>query len=247
MHVRSVFLSDIHLGTKDSQADRLLEAMKNIECDRLYLVGDIIDGWELKSVWRWAQSHSDVIQKILRRARKGTEVYYILGNHDEFIRPFLPISLGDRIEFHDEIIFEGIDGKRYLVIHGDLFDSVTMTKRWLAILGDKSYIFLLRLNKPINFVRKLFGYKRFWSLSQTAKLSVKKAVNYICDFEYVLCKYAKQKNVDGVICGHIHHAQIKDVDGIKYINCGDWVESCSMIVEHFDGRFEIIDSTNTVL
>lgn len=247
MQVRSIFISDIHLGTKDSQAEKLLESMKNIECERLFLVGDIIDGWELKSTWRWSQHHSDVIQKILRRARKGTTVYYILGNHDEFIRPFLPISLGDRIEFHDELIFDGADGKRYLAIHGDIFDSVTMTKRWLAILGDKSYLFLLRLNKPINVIRKLFGFKRFWSLSKAAKLSVKKAVSYICDFEFVLSEYAKQKHVDGVVCGHIHYAQIKDINGTRYLNCGDWVESCTMILEHYDGRFEIIDCTNTIL
>ncbi|MEY4504922.1 MAG: hypothetical protein RL154_1219 [Pseudomonadota bacterium] len=247
MQVKSIFISDVHLGTKDSQAEKLLNAIKDIECERLFLVGDIIDGWELKSAWRWSQSHSDIIQKILRRARKGTQIYYILGNHDEFIRPFLPISLGERIEFHDELIFDGVDGKKYLAVHGDLFDSVTMTKKWLALLGDKGYLFLLRLNKPINKLRKFFGYKRFWSLSRSAKLSVKKAVSYICDFEFVLSEYAKQKSVAGVICGHIHHAEIKDISGIKYINCGDWVESCTLIVEKYDGEFEIIEYLDTVL
>lgn len=238
---RTVFLSDIHLGSRHSQAEALLEFFKDFECEQLFLVGDIIDGWALKRRWNWPQEHSDVIQKLLRRSRKGTKIVYVLGNHDEFVRGFLPLSLGDNMEIVNEYTFNTVDGKQYLVTHGDFFDSITMTKKWLAKFGDISYEMLLKLNKPINSIRSLIGYKRYWSLSNFAKQSVKKAVMFIDDYEKVLVSEAKRRAFDGVICGHIHKAESTDIDGVHYLNCGDWVESCTAVVEHFDGTWEVID------
>lgn len=242
---KSIFISDIHLGTKDSEVEKLLLFLKDIECENLFLVGDIIDGWELRRAWRWDQHHSDFIQKLLRRARKGTKIYYILGNHDEFLRHFLPIAIGDNIELCDEFVYNALDGKKYLVIHGDLFDTITMTKKWLAYLGDKTYLFLLRLNKPLNFIRMNMLGCHYWSLSRYLKLSVKKAVNYIFDYEFILASHTKLKGLDGVICGHIHEAAIKDIDTIKYLNCGDWVESCTAIAENYSGDWEILKFSGT--
>ncbi len=240
-YCKSIFISDVHLGTNDSQAASLLIFLRDYECENLFLVGDVIDGWELRRKVKWSQDHSDVIQKLLRKARKGTKVHYILGNHDEFLRDFLPISLGDNIEISDEVVYSAINGKKYLVIHGDLFDTITMTKRWLALLGDKSYLFLLKLNRPINFIRRHLGLG-YWSLSKRVKRSVKKAVSYITDYEQILASEAKNSGVDGVICGHIHEPEIKHIFGIEYMNCGDWVENCSALIEHFDGRFEILNN-----
>lgn len=240
MVYRSVFISDVHLGTKDCQADKLLEFIKTVECENLYLVGDIIDGWELKRNWGWLQSHSDVLQKILRKARKGVSVTYILGNHDEFLRPFLPIQLGDHLRIVDSCDYTALDGRRFLIVHGDYFDAVTMTKKWLALLGDRGYLFLLKLNRPLNWARQKLGYK-YWSLSRYMKRNVKRAVSYIGDYETVLSSQAKVESVDGIICGHIHEPEIKMIEGILYINCGDWVESCSAAVETLDGRWMIIN------
>jgi len=239
--VRSVFVSDIHLGTPDSKAEELLTFIKALECEHFFLIGDIVDGWALKRRWNWPQAHSDVIQKVLRMARKGTQVYYVLGNHDEFVRPFLPLELGDNLHIDNEFSFEGKNGKTYLISHGDFFDAITMTKRWLAIIGDIGYAMLLRVNRPINKMRKLIGYKRFWSLSKYIKENVKKSVMFITDFENVLATEAKKRHFNGVICGHIHKAEIREINDIVYLNCGDWVESCSAIIEHLDGRFEVYE------
>jgi len=243
MNYKSVFISDVHLGTNDSQAERLLDFIKECECENLFLVGDIIDGWELRRSFRWKQSHTDVLQKLLRKARKGTNVYYILGNHDDFLESFLPITMGEHISVHREMRYSALNGKEYLVTHGDLFDTVTMTKKWLALIGDKSYLFLLKINRPLNFIRTKIGLSSHWSLSKYMKKNVKKAVSYICDYEQVLSAYASQKGVCGVICGHIHEPEIKNIGDVEYLNCGDWVESCTAVVEHFDGRFEIYDAT----
>ena len=242
MNYKSVFISDVHLGTNDCQAERLLDFIRDVECENLFLVGDIIDGWELRRSFRWKQSHSDVLQKLLRKARKRTKIYYILGNHDDFLENFLPITMGEHISVHRDMVYKGINGKDYLVTHGDMFDAVTMTKKWLALIGDKSYLFLLKVNRPLNFVRKKMGMGH-WSLSKYMKKNVKKAVSYICDYEQVLVRYARAQGVCGVVCGHIHEPEIKEIDGIEYLNCGDWVESCTAVVEHFDGRFEIYDAT----
>jgi UDP-2,3-diacylglucosamine pyrophosphatase LpxH len=238
---RSIFISDIHLGSRNSQAESLLEFMKEHESENLFLVGDIIDGWALRRRWNWPQAHSDVIQKLLRKARKGTNIVYVLGNHDEFVRSFLPLSLGDNIEVVNEYLYTSVEQKQYLVTHGDFFDSITMTKKWLAKFGDISYEMLLRLNRPLNRARRLIGYKRHWSLSNFAKQNVKKAVMFIDDYESVLVTEASRRAFDGVICGHIHHAEKKQIEGVEYINCGDWVESCTAVVETFEGEWEIID------
>lgn len=241
MKYRSIFISDIHLGTKFSKAELLLDFMKNNESENLYLVGDIIDGWMIKRKIKWEQSHSDVVQKLLRKARKGTEVHYITGNHDEFLRPFLPLILGDRLYIENSCEYTGLNGKRYHVTHGDFFDTITMTKKWLAVLGDYGYELLLHLNGPIRWVRRRMGIKRYWSLSKYVKDNVKSSVSFISDFENILASYAKQHEFDGIICGHIHKAEIREIDGVEYLNCGDWVESCTAVVETLDGEWKIID------
>lgn len=241
MEVRSIFISDLHLGTKFSQADAFLEFMKHYESENLYLVGDIIDGWALKRKFRWKQAHSDVIQKILRKARKGTNVHLITGNHDEFLRPFLPLFLGENLKISNEEDYASLDGKRYYVTHGDIFDSITLTKRWLAVAGDYGYELLLNLNHFLNFFRKRLGIKRYWSLSKHVKDNVKKSVSFIGDFESVLAQHAKHKGYDGVICGHIHKAEMREIDGIEYKNSGDWVESCTALVETLEGEWKLIE------
>lgn len=241
MKYKSIFISDIHLGTRFSKAKILLNFLKNNECENLILVGDIIDGWSIKRKFIWPQEHSNVIQQILKKAKKGTKVTFITGNHDEFLRPFVPLLLGDSICITNELEYESLNKKKYYITHGDFFDSITMTKKWLAILGDYGYDLLLHLNVVLNFFRKRLGIKKYWSLSKYVKDNVKSSVSFITDFEIVLSNHAKNKGYDGIICGHIHKAEIKDIDKIEYLNCGDWVESCTAIVETFDGEFKIID------
>src|SRR5262245_25557729 len=236
--VRTLFLSDIHLGTRGCQADRLLDFMRHYDADTVYLVGDIVDGWQLKVNWYWPQTHNDVVQKFLRRARKGARLFYIPGNHDEFLRDYYGTHFGG-IEVLEDAIHVGVDGKRYLVIHGDLFDVVIRHARWLALLGNHAYDAAIWLNTHFNAVRRALGLT-YWSLSQWAKLKVKNAVNFIGEYERALANEASRRGVDGVICGHIHHAVIRAGSGLRYINCGDWVESCTAVVEHFDGTFEIV-------
>lgn len=238
---KSIFISDIHLGTKFSKTDMLLDFLRQYESEELYLVGDIIDGWAIKRKFYWPQSHSDVIQKILRKSRKGTKVYYILGNHDEFIRSFEPLVLGNCLHVINQKSYNAINGKSYLIMHGDFFDSITMTKKWLALLGDKGYDLLLHVNNIINFFKQKFNIKNRWSLSKYVKQNIKKSVNFITDFENILSRHAKINNYNGIICGHIHKAEIRTINGIEYLNCGDWVESCTALVEHFDGSWEVLD------
>ena len=239
---RTLFISDVHLGARGSQADRLLDFLKSHDADTIYLVGDIVDGWALKSNWYWPQSHNDFVQKMLRKARKGAKVIYVPGNHDEFLRNYYGTHFGG-IDVVENTVHEGVDGKRYLVIHGDIFDLVVQNARWLAHLGDKAYDFAIQMNRLVNFFRRMFGVP-YWSLSQWAKQKVKNAVNYIGAFEKTLAGEARRHGADGVICGHIHYAIIRDEHGIRYMNCGDWVESCTALVEHEDGRFEIITWTD---
>ncbi|WP_298424543.1 UDP-2,3-diacylglucosamine diphosphatase [Rhodoblastus sp.] len=235
---RTLFLSDIHLGTRGCQADLLLDFLKYNESDELFLVGDIIDGWRLKQSWHWPQAHNDVVQKLLRKVRKGTRVVFVPGNHDEFARDFLGMEFGG-VEVIDHAIHETADGRKMLVIHGDQFDIVVNHARWLAHLGDWAYDFAIWTNRWFNLARRRMGLP-YWSFSQWAKLKVKKAVNFIGDFEATLAAEARKRGVDGVVCGHIHHAAIRDIDGVAYVNTGDFVESCTAIAEHFDGRFELI-------
>ena len=239
LRFRSIFISDIHLGTPGCQADHLLDFLRHTQSQYLYLVGDVIDGWQLRRRWFWNQQHNDVIQKVLRKARKGTQVVYIAGNHDEAARQFLGLAFGG-IEIRGEAEHRTADGKRLLVIHGDLFDAVVQGAKWLAYLGDAAYIFSLKLNRWFNHVRATLGLP-YWSLAQFLKQRVKNAVSYITDFESALADHARGRGYDGVVCGHIHKAEIRDIDGIRYCNDGDWVESLTALVETEDGQFRIID------
>lgn len=244
MKYRTIFISDVHLGTRDSQADKLNNFLKNNTCETLYLVGDILDVWRIQqNKWRWKQSHTNVVRRILGHAKRGTRVIYVAGNHDEFLRPLMPYNIGfGNVEVMNQCEHIGIDGKHYLVTHGDLFDGITRLTPWLSMLGDKAYDFVLWLNTKYNWWRHKLGFG-YWSLSQFLKHRVKKAVDFIFQFEKNLAGYCKKRGFDGVICGHIHHAEIKDIDGIIYMNDGDWVESCTALVEHYDGRWEIVTWT----
>lgn len=238
---RSIFISDVHLGTKDCKAESLNNFLKNNNCETLYLVGDIIDAWKIKqNKWRWKQSHTNVVRRILGHAKRNTRVVYVLGNHDEFLRPFLNYNLNfGKVELHNQIEHLGVDGKRYLVIHGDLFDGITRLAPWLSFLGDKAYDAILSINNKFNWILHRLGIGYF-SLSRFLKHKVKKAVDFIFQFERNLAQYCKKRGFDGVICGHIHHAEIKSLDGVTYMNDGDWVESCTALVEHHNGGWEII-------
>ena len=238
-HYRSLFISDVHLGTRGAQVGALLEFLKQHEAKTIYLVGDIVDGWRMRQAWYWPQSHNDVVQKLLRKARKGVRIIYLPGNHDEFLRDFYGTHFGG-IEVRERAIHEAADGRRYLVIHGDQFDVVVSNARWLAYLGDWAYETALWISHRVNFVRRKLGFT-YWSLSSWAKIKVKHAVNFIGKFEETLSIEAAKHGVDGVICGHIHSAALRDFGGLIYVNTGDWVESCTAAVEHFDGRIEIID------
>ncbi len=235
---RTIFISDIHLGTKGCQADLLLDFLKHTDSDTLYLVGDIVDGWRLKKQWYWPQNHNDVVQKLLRKARKGTEVIYVPGNHDEGLREYLGLEFG-RIRIENESIYETADDRKFLVLHGDQFDMVVQNVKWLAFVGDYAYRLALTLNTAFNFVRRKLGFP-YWSLSAYLKHKVKNAVAYIGTFEQAVADEARRRGVDGVICGHIHHAEMRDFDGVLYVNDGDWVESCTALVEHEDGQLEIL-------
>ena len=235
---RSLWISDLHLGTPGCQAEALLDFLKSTECDTLFLVGDIIDGWQLRRSWYWPQAHNDVLQKLLRKVRKGTRVIFIPGNHDEFARKYLGHSFGG-IEVAEEWIHLTADGRRFWITHGDLFDGVIQCARWLAHVGDSAYEFTLKLNRHLNRWRARLGLP-YWSLSRYLKLKVKRAVSYVSDFEVAVAREARKRGVQGVVCGHIHHAEIREIDGIVYANDGDWVESLTALAEHEDGRLEIL-------
>jgi UDP-2,3-diacylglucosamine pyrophosphatase LpxH len=238
-HYRTIWLSDIHLGTKGCRADMLLDFLRETESEFLYLVGDIVDGWRLTKSWYWPQAHNDVVQKIMRKARKGTQVVYIPGNHDEGFRQFRGLDFG-HIRISGDVVHETKDGRRFLITHGDKFDVVVNYAKWLAMLGDYAYSAAIMLNHWFNLARRRFGFP-YWSLSAYLKHKVKNAVEFIGDYETALATEAKRHNVDGVICGHIHHAQMREINGVTYCNDGDWVESCTALVEHPDGRLEILD------
>ena len=235
---RTIWISDVHLGTKGCKAEFLLEFLRSTESDYLYLVGDIIDGWRLKRGWFWPQAHNDVVQKVLRKARKGCRVIYVPGNHDEFARDYIGNNFG-AVDVVDEAVHATADGRRLLVVHGDSFDGVVCYARWLAVLGDQAYTLALHINRWFNQARRWLGYP-YWSLSAYLKYKVKNAVKYIGDYEAAVVDAARARGVDGVVCGHIHHAHMERRDDCLYANCGDWVESCTALVEHFDGRLEVI-------
>jgi UDP-2,3-diacylglucosamine pyrophosphatase LpxH len=239
LRYRAIFISDIHLGTASCQAAKLLDFLRHTESRELYLVGDVIDGWQLKRRWYWHQTHNDVVQKVLRKARKGTKVTYIAGNHDEALRHFLGLAFGG-IDIRDEAEHMTATGKRLLVIHGDLFDAVVQNAKWLAYLGDTAYILTLKLNQYFNHVRAKLGFP-YWSLSQFLKHRVKNAVSYITKFEDALAHEARRRGFDGVVCGHIHKAEIRDIGGVLYCNDGDWVESLTALVETEAGELKLVD------
>ncbi len=239
LRVRTLWISDLHLGTPGCRAAALLDFLRHVECETLYLVGDIIDGWQLRRSWYWPRAHNDVIQKLLRKARKGTRVVFVPGNHDEFARRYVDHAFGG-IEVVADCIHLTADNRRLWITHGDLFDGVIQCAPWLAHVGDSAYEFTLRLNRHLNTLRARLGLP-YWSLSRYLKGKVKRAVSFIGDFEQAVAREARRRGVDGVVCGHIHHAEIRDIDGILYCNDGDWVESLTALVEHFDGRLEIVD------
>ncbi|MGI9523125.1 MAG: UDP-2,3-diacylglucosamine diphosphatase [Hyphomicrobiaceae bacterium] len=235
---RTLFISDVHLGTRACQAEMLIDFLRQHEAETIYLVGDIVDFWRIKRGAVWPQSHNDVLQKLLWKVRKGARVIYIPGNHDEGLRDYCGSRFGG-IEIERDSVHTTADGRRYLVIHGDEFDVVVRYARWLAFLGDRGYQLALWTNWPLNFIRRRMGLG-YWSLSAYLKNRVKTAVNFIGDFENSLSDEARRRNVDGVICGHIHHAASKKIDAIHYVNTGDWVESCTAVGEREDGTFELI-------
>jgi len=238
---RSVFVSDIHLGTRGCRADFLADFLRRVKCEQLYLVGDIIDGWRLRKSWYWDDGHDEVLRLILRMARGGTEVTYIPGNHDEMFRAWLTLGLEVAgIKLRRDAVHVTADNLRLLVMHGDEFDSVVRYAKFLALLGDWAYTVALTVNRHFNTVRRWLGYP-YWSLSAWLKRQVKEAVKAIDRFEGALAAEAKRRGLDGVICGHIHHAEMRRVNDVLYINDGDWVESCTALVEHHDGRLELLD------
>lgn len=237
---RTIWISDVHLGSRSCKAEFLIDFLKHNDCQKLYLVGDIIDGWKLRSNFYWPQTHLDVVRRILTKAKDGVEVIYLSGNHDEFLRNFgdYDLKMGN-LRIVDEDIHETADGKKLLVVHGDEFDMVIRHQKWLAHIGDHFYGALIWLNERLNYVRRLTGFG-YWSLSAYLKLKVKQAVNFISKFEDLLVQKCEKHGLDGVVCGHIHKAELKDMRGKLYANSGDWVESCTALIEHFDGRIEII-------
>ncbi len=236
-HIRTAWISDVHLGTRSSNAAALLAFLRDHEVETLYVVGDLIDVWQLRRSFHWPQEHNDVIQKILRKARKGTRVIYIPGNHDEFVAGFQ--GHYGNISIQKEAIHTTADGRRLLVIHGHELDTVVQNVRWLAFAGDLGYQFLLSLNPAVNFVRRRLGFG-YWSLSAYVKKRVKDAVGFIGEFEKAIVRYAGRYRVEAVLCGHIHSAAIHQFDAVTYYNCGDWVESCSALVEDEHGTIELV-------
>jgi UDP-2,3-diacylglucosamine pyrophosphatase LpxH len=237
--VRSIFLSDIHLGTRACQAERLLSFLRHYESQYLYLVGDIVDFWAMSRGIHWSRQQNTFIQKVLKRARHGTRVIFVPGNHDEVLREYVGTSFGD-IELVREHVHVAADGRRYAVLHGDEFDQVTRHHRWVAVLGDVAYNLLVRLNTWLSLARRTLGISGYWSLAGYAKRKVKSAVGFIYDFEDSVLRAVRDRGLNGVICGHIHSAAVREIDGLTYINCGDWVDSCTAIVEHHDGRMELV-------
>lgn len=236
---RSIFLSDVHLGTRACQADQLLSFLRHHESEYLFLVGDIVDFWSMSRGIYWTGQQNTVVQKILKRARRGTRVVFIPGNHDEALREYVGTSFGD-IELVSEFVHELADGRRFVLLHGDEFDQVTRYHRWVAVLGDVSYNVLVRINVYLSWVRRTLRISGYWSLAGFAKRKVKGALEFIYGFEEAVVRAVADRGLDGVVCGHIHAAAMKTIDGIVYVNCGDWVDSCTAVVEHYDGRIELV-------
>lgn len=235
---RTIWISDVHLGTRGCNAEMLIDFLDHVDSETLYLVGDIIDGWQLKKKFYWPAAHNDIVWRVLKRAKRGTRIVYVPGNHDEVIRQFNGLNFGG-VEIKRQAIHETADGRCLLVLHGDEFDAITLSHRWLAHLGDAAYTFMMMLNRWVNAYRRWMKLP-YWSLSKHAKQKVKNAVEFISNFEEIVAREAGARQVDGVVAGHIHMADYRRIDGIDYYNDGDWVEGCTALVEHFDGRMEIL-------
>ncbi|MBA16698.1 MAG: UDP-2,3-diacylglucosamine hydrolase [Sphingomonas sp.] len=235
---RTVWISDVHLGTRGCNAAMLIDFLDHVDSDTMYLVGDIIDGWQLKKKFYWPAAHNDIVWRVLKRAKRGTRIVYIPGNHDEIFRQFTGLNFGG-VEIRRQAIHETADGRRLLVLHGDEFDAITLSHRWLAHLGDAAYTTVMALNRWVAAFQRVFGLP-YWSLSKYAKAKVKNAVEFIGRFEEVVAREAGTRGVDGVVAGHIHTAEMREIDGIAYYNDGDWVEGCTALVEHYDGTMEIL-------
>ncbi|NJD33055.1 MAG: UDP-2,3-diacylglucosamine diphosphatase [Gammaproteobacteria bacterium] len=243
LRVRTVFISDIHLGFKGCRAEFLLDFLRRVECQQIYLVGDIIDVWSLTRTFYWPQAHNDVIRTILGKAKHGTRVVYVPGNHDRPFRDHDGLVMGN-VEIRLMAVHETADGRRFLVMHGDEFDGIVRASPLLESLGSRAYSAALTINRYVNAIRKTFGFP-YWSVAAFLKHKVKNAVRYVANFERALATEARRREVNGVICGHIHRAEITDIDGITYCNDGDWVESCTALVEDFQGRFSLLRWTET--
>jgi UDP-2,3-diacylglucosamine pyrophosphatase LpxH len=235
---RTIWISDVHLGTRGCNAELLIDFLDSVDSDTMYLVGDIIDGWRLKRKFYWPATHNDIVWRILKRAKRGTRIVYIPGNHDEMFRQFTGLNFGG-VEIRRAAFHETADGRRLMVLHGDEFDAVMLAHRWLAFVGDAAYTMIMALNRWVNAVRRRLDLP-YWSLSKMAKHKVKNAVEFISRYEEIVARAAAQRGVDGVVCGHIHTAEFRIFDGIEYYNDGDWVEGCTALVEHFDGSMEIL-------
>lgn len=236
---RTVWISDVHLGTRGCKDEYLLDFLRHVQCERLYLVGDIIDCWKLKSGFFWPRLHNEIVRAIMEMAKGGTEVVYIPGNHDEVFRGYIG-TVFNGIEIRERAVHQAADGRRFLVLHGDEFDGVVCSSRWLAHLGSEAYDFLIEVNRWFNAFRRILGFP-YWSMSAYVKHKVKNAVSFIFSFEQALIHAAQDQGMDGIICGHIHHAAIRQIDdGITYGNCGDWVESCTALTETHAGELSIV-------
>ena len=248
MKYNAIWISDLHLGSRHSQAELLLSFLHNHECRHLYLVGDIIDGWELRRRWLWSSEANTVIQKILRMNRKQTQVTYVFGNHDEFMEQFLGLNLGG-VRLVERAIHEGMDGRRYLVLHGHQLDGLVLFNRLLERVGARLYDWILEFNLHFNRLRRRMGFG-YWSVAAYLKFQAKGAVRYVTQYEEAMVRLARQAGVEGVICGHIHRAEIRTVQGFEYLNCGDWVESCTALAEDFEGNIHLLrldDSKQTTI
>lgn len=239
---RTVWISDVHLGTRGCNAMYLLDFLRSVQCERLCLVGDIIDLWVMRRGLYWPQSHNNVVRTVLGKAKRGTEVIYIPGNHDELLRSYAGKSFG-AVKIRRRAVHRTADGRRLLVQHGDEFDSVVQYSPLVALLGSRAYGALLRLNRVVNYARRRLGFP-YWSLAGAIKHKVKNAVCFVSHFENAVADAAAGAGVDGLICGHIHRAEISTIGAVQYLNCGDWVESCTALVEHHDGRIELLHWSN---
>jgi UDP-2,3-diacylglucosamine pyrophosphatase LpxH len=243
--VRSLFLSDIHLGSRACRADELLDFLKAYDATNIFLLGDIVDFWAMSRSLYWPQQHNTVVQKILKKARHNVRVHLIPGNHDEALREYVGSSFGDITLLRDHV-YTAADGRRYALLHGDEYDQVTTCHRWVSVLGDFSYTVLVHLNRVLSLIRRKVGVSGHWSLADYAKRNVLQAVSFISDFENAVVRDVKRRGLDGVICGHIHTPIVRKINGLTYMNCGDWVDSCTAIVEHYDGRMELVRWTGAV-